>query len=100
MSKDGNSAMRWAMVVGAAAVALGWPVSALAQEGARAATETTIHGGTLVMVAYLVLWLMFGAVLMVVLHRQRTLQGELDGLEARIDDVFGSSTAEGGSTTE
>ena len=68
-----------------------WSATAMAQGGSLAASETTIPGGTLVMVAYMVLWLMFGGYLFFIMRRQSKLQDELEGLERRIDNVLGTS---------
>lgn len=68
-----------------------WSVSAMAQGDSLAASETTISGGSLVIITYMVLWLLFGAVLLLVLRRQRTLQREMDNLEERIDEVLGTA---------
>ena len=73
-------------------VSLSWSSVAMAQSGAAA--ETTIHGGTLVIAAYLILWVMFGGILLLVLRRQKVLQRELDGLESRIDEVLGTGVDE------
>lgn len=55
----------------------------------RAAQERTVPGGTLLIVAYLVLWVLVVGFVAVVLRQQRRLDAELDGLERRIDDIAG-----------
>ena len=50
--------------------------------------ETTIPGGWLVVITYLLLWLMFGGYLVWVILRQRRLRREIDALERRIDEVL------------
>ena len=62
--------------------------SAMAQ--GTAASETTIPGGTLVMITYVALWLIFGGVLFGAIWRQRKLQRDLDQLEGRIDRLLGT----------
>lgn len=64
------------------------PSLALAQ-GTLASQETTIPGGTLVMVAYLVLWVLLGGYAFLIARRQAKLQREIKGLDARIDEAFG-----------
>ncbi len=66
-------------------------VPAMAQGGA-AASETTVPGGVLVMITYVVLWVFFGGVLFAAIWRQRKLQRELDGLEDRIDRLLGTES--------
>lgn len=67
---------------------LSWPSLAMAQD-TLAGQETTIPGGTLVMISYLVLWAMIGGYVFFIARRQRKLQREIQGLDARIDDAFG-----------
>lgn len=64
--------------------------SAMAQGGSVAASETTIPGGTLVLIAYLILWVIFGGVLGFSIWRQWKLQEEIQGLESRIDRLLGT----------
>lgn len=71
-----------------AIIAVCWSSVAFAQ--GAAAQETTIHGGTLVMVAYVTLWVIFGGVLLAVLYRQKVLQRELDELDSRMDALLGA----------
>lgn len=73
-----------------ALVNLAWTAAAFAQEGVEslAGKETTIPGGTLALVAYIVLWvLIFGFVIMT-MRRQRAIDGDLAELERRMDEVF------------
>lgn len=63
------------------------PSFALAQN--KAAQETTITGGTLVVVAYLALWAMLLVYLAVLSARQKRLDDEIDELEKRLDTILG-----------
>lgn len=69
-----------------------WSATAMGQSESLAASETTVTGGTLVIITYLILWAMVGGVLFFVIRRQRRLQAELDGLENRIDEMLGTAT--------
>lgn len=67
---------------------------ALAQEPAAdalsaAARETSVSGGTLMLVAYMALWLMIFGYLAMIMRRQRALSRDLTALERRMDDIFG-----------
>lgn len=53
--------------------------------------ETEVPGGVFVIITYLVLWLMLGGFVVVMLVRQKRLQGQLDDLEHRIDDLLGGA---------
>lgn len=55
----------------------------------KAAEETTITGGTLAIVAYLALWAMLLIYLAVLSGRQKRLDGEIEGLEKRLDTLLG-----------
>lgn len=59
------------------------------------ARERTIPGGALVIVGYLVLWGMLGGYLLWVVWRQKRLRGELDELEAKIDELYDRSEPAG-----
>lgn len=83
--------------VGAAATAalvLVWSSTAGAQKGAAGA-ETTIPGGTLVIVGYMVLWVMLGGYLLFVMWRQRRLTDDIEQLRERIDQAYGVSEKTG-----
>lgn len=58
-------------------------------QGSLASQEASVPGGTLMMISYLILWLMVGGYAFLIARRQRRLQGEIEGLDARIDEVFG-----------
>lgn len=76
--------------LGIAMSSLLWSAPAIAQEGSLSAAESTIPGGTLMVLAYMLLWVMFGGYLFFIMRRQRKLQDELEGLEHRIDEVLGT----------
>jgi CcmD family protein len=63
------------------------PAVAVAQEDvAKAAQETSIPGGQLAVISYIVLWvLLMGYVLKLALQ-QKSLEGEIEELEQRIED--------------
>lgn len=62
------------------------PAVIFAQESAaRAAEETSIHGGWLVIAAYVILWLGLFAYVGYLGVRQRTLDEQIDDLERRIE---------------
>ena len=91
MKKSNEKDKRRSLVAGcSAALVLLWISPATAQTASRAAEETTIPGGALVLISYIVLWLMFGGALLFALLRQRKLQREIDGLEERIDALLGT----------
>lgn len=54
-----------------------------------ASQETTITGGTLAMVAYIVLWVLISGTIFTILKHQRNLTKEMDGLRQRMDHVLG-----------
>jgi len=64
-----------------------WPAELLAQQPgeSEAAAEETIHGGWLVIAAYIALWLGVMAYVGWLAWRQRQLDDELRDLEDRID---------------
>ena len=63
------------------------PAVAAAQDDvARAAQETTIPGGQLALVAYIVLWLLLMGYIAKLALQQRALEGEIEELEQRIED--------------
>lgn len=74
----------------ALATALSLPPSlALAQETTSLAQrEAQITGGSLALIAYLVLWAIIFGVVFTVVRKQRALTRELDELERRMDEVF------------
>ena len=80
-------------VVAAAVMAalVGWSTVAMAQTGRSPADEITIPGGTAVIIAYVILWIIFGAVLVAVGYRQSRLQDEIDRLEDKIDGMLGTA---------
>lgn len=82
-----RSQIKW-WASGLCVVMLLWSTTASAQASV-AAQETTIHGGTLVMATYIVLWLLFGGYLFAIMRRQRTLQREIEHLDGRLDEVLG-----------
>lgn len=79
----------WGLMAALVASVVAAP-SALAQSSSAAA-ETTIAGGTLVIITYLGLWLIFGGVLVGAIVHLRRLQRDLDGLEERLDDLLDSN---------
>lgn len=75
----GLGAVTWTILLFAPAVLF-------AQDGAsRAAEETSIHGGWLVIAAYVILWLGLFAYVGYLGIRQRTLDEQIDDLERRIE---------------
>lgn len=66
------------------------PASVLAQS-AEAAQETQIHGGWLVIAAYMVLWVMLLGYVAYLAWQQNRLDDELDELEQRIDRALGAT---------
>jgi CcmD family protein len=54
-----------------------------------AAQETTVPGGTLLMIAYIALWLLFSGYLFLIMRRQKALSRDLESLERRIDEALG-----------
>lgn len=54
-----------------------------------ASQETTITGGTLAMVAYIVLWVLISGAIFAILKHQRALTKEMDELRRRMDQVLG-----------
>jgi CcmD family protein len=77
---------RAAAYLGALAVTT-WPALLRAQQpgNSEAAAEETIHGGWLVIAAYIVLWVGIMAYVGWLAWRQRQLDSELQDLEDRID---------------
>ena len=61
---------------------------AAAARTSAAAQERSIPGGTLVVAAYAVLWLLIFGFVFVIMRRQRALDIELEGLEQRMDEVL------------
>lgn len=59
-----------------------------------AARETSIHGGWLVIVAYLILWLAIMAYIVHLANRQKALTREIETLETRIDQILDDVTDE------
>ncbi len=55
----------------------------------KAAEETTIPGGTLVVASYLALWVMILVYLAVLSARQKRLDDQIDELEKRLDTLLG-----------
>lgn len=70
-----------------AALAVSAPALASAQES-LASQETSVAGGTLMLVAYIILWVLIFAFIVSVVFKQRSLDRELAVLEKRMDDVF------------
>ncbi len=64
------------------------PSAAWAQQpgDSEAAAETSIHGGWLVIAAYIVLWVGLMGYVAWLAYRQRQLDHQLQGLEDRLDD--------------
>ena len=54
-----------------------------------AAAETTVPGGTLMLAAYLVLWVMIVAFLVVLSRRQSGIDADLVVLRKRMDELLG-----------
>ncbi len=73
------------------AVVASHPGVVWAQQESAAAQETSIHGGTLVLAAYICLWVLIFGFVFFVMRRQRAVQDDLEGLERRLDDLFGDS---------
>lgn len=73
-----------------ALINLAWAGAAFAQEGVEslAGKETSIPGGTLALVAYIVLWVLIFGFIIITMRRQRAIDGELAELERRMDEVF------------
>lgn len=59
-----------------------------------AARETSIHGGWLVIVAYLILWLAIMAYIVHLANRQKALTREIETIETRIDQILDDVTDE------
>lgn len=63
------------------------PALAMAQNSV-AAKETSVHGGVLVIITYLILWgMIFGFVALVMMRQKKAAQ-ELSALEKRLDSLF------------
>ena len=94
---DAGSPRRWEsdwgkLVAAALMYAWVWSVPSVAtaqQELSKAAQETTIPGGQLMIVSYIVLWLGLLGYVGYLGLRQRELDDEIDELEARIDETLG-----------
>ncbi|WP_230470397.1 CcmD family protein [Lujinxingia vulgaris] len=73
-------------------VAMGASVRASAQgTGASLASQdTSVPGGTLLMICYIVLWVMIGGYVFFVMRRQKALAEDLERLESRLDEVLGT----------
>ena len=64
---------------------------AFAQQAAEtsvAGNESTIPGGTLAVIAYIVLWVLIFGFVFATMRRQQKIDRELDELERRMDEVF------------
>ncbi|WP_199589689.1 CcmD family protein [Lujinxingia litoralis] len=59
-----------------------------------ASQDTSVPGGTLLMICYIVLWVMIGGYIFFVMRRQKALEKDLGRLEGRLDEVLGTG-AEG-----
>ena len=70
-------------------VILGGTSIAFAQDGGLGTQETTVHGGTLVMITYFVLFGLTGLYLMWIGRRQQKVAADLERLDNRIDEVLG-----------
>ncbi|MBA2661920.1 MAG: hypothetical protein H0U74_06465 [Bradymonadaceae bacterium] len=55
-----------------------------------AAREVNVAGGTLMIAAYIALWLLVFGYLAMIMRRQRTLSRDLVALERRMDEVLGT----------
>lgn len=69
------------------AAAMFGSASAWAQPANKAAAETTIPGGTLLIISYGVLWVGLLAFIGYLGWRQRQLYDELDDLERRLEET-------------
>ena len=72
----------WALLAVIAVPTTGW-----AQPANKAAAETTIPGGTLLIISYGVLWVGLLAFIGYLGWRQRQLYDELDDLERRLEET-------------
>ncbi len=54
-------------------------------------SERRTPGGNLVLITYMVLWVMVGALVLVMWRRQQALQEEIDELEGRLDQWLDES---------
>lgn len=63
------------------------PSIALAQNSA-AAKETTIHGGVLVIISYIALWVLIFGFVAFVLRKQASVIADLAEVEGRLDKYF------------
>lgn len=68
---------------------------ASAQEGVKslASQDTSVPGGALLLICYMVLWVMIGGYVFFVMRRQKALADDLERLEGRLDEVLGTGTA-------
>lgn len=82
---------RWLVGVFGLAATLS-PATAFAQATGEnpAAAETTIHGGWLVIAAYIVLWIGLMGYVGWLAWRQSQLDEEIDELERRLDEELGA----------
>jgi len=53
-----------------------------------AAAEKTVPGGTLMMAAYIALWVMILGYVAVLSRRQNALDDDVEALKKRLDDIF------------
>lgn len=83
-----SAPLRWVVAATPAVLVLLVSALAFAGGGVHPSEETSVPGGTLMVIGYLVLWGMLGGFLFFVLLRQRRLQDEVDELERRIDESF------------
>ena len=66
---------------------LGSPLQAVAQQSI-ASQETQVTGGTLTLIAYLVLWGLIAAALIAISLKQKKLDEELRAIEHKLDSHF------------
>ena len=52
--------------------------------------ETSVPGGVLLLIAYILLWVILFVVLLLVMNKQRALAAELEVLEQRLERAFAS----------
>lgn len=84
-----SALMAFAAVVGASPLA-----SAQGAQTSLASQDTSVPGGTLLMICYIILWVMIGGYVFFVMRRQKALAEDLERLEGRLDEVLGTG-AEG-----
>lgn len=73
----------------ASALALMSTSSVAWAQNSVASQETTITGGTLALVAYIVLWVLISGTIFAILKHQRGLTKEMGELRQRMDQVLG-----------